>query len=155
MPHAIGAGIFLIEVQQPEDLSILLEWQDYAIDGPADGHLGIGFRAALDATDTRAWTSAQISALVVRGGVSGHTLADSSAEYFRASRVDVSAPTTFAAGFSVLVVLSGTGMVTASAPESQAIPLSAGDTLLLAHALGEFTVDGNLAVLRCQPPETR
>ena len=155
MPHAIGAGIFLVEVQQPEDLSILLEWQDYAIDGPAYGHLGIGFGAALNATDTRAWTSAQISALVVRGGVSDHTLADSSAEYFRASRVDVSAPTKFAAGFSVLVVLSGTGMVTASEPGSQAIPLSAGDTLLVAHALGAFTVDGKLALLRCQPPATR
>jgi mannose-6-phosphate isomerase len=155
MPHAIGSGIFLVEVQQPEDLSILLEWKDYALDGPADGHLGIGFDTALAATDTRAWTSSQINELVVRGGVGQHTLADSSTEFFRASRVDVTAPTEFAAGFSVLVVLSGKG--TLSTPGSQAlpVPLSAGDTVLVAHALGAFSIDGKLAVLRCEPPTAR
>ena len=44
MPHAIGAGVFLVEVQEPEDLSILLEWRDFAIDGPRDGHLGLKIR---------------------------------------------------------------------------------------------------------------
>jgi len=152
LPHAIGAGVFLVEVQQPEDLSILLEWQGYAIDGPADGHLGIGFEAALQATDTRAWSAAELSELVVRGGIGKRTLADSSAEYFRASRFDVMAPTNFGAGFSVLVVLSGSGTLVATDPGSPAIPLSAGDTLVLAHALGAFTIDGELAILRCQPP---
>lgn len=152
MPHAIGAGIFLVEVQQPEDLSILLEWQDYAIDGPTDGHLGIGFEAALKATDVRAWTSAEINELVVRGGVSERTLAGPSAEYFRAARFDVTAPTDFDSGFSVLVVLSGSGTLIASDPGSPTIRLSAGDTLLVAHALGAFTVEGELAFLRCQPP---
>jgi mannose-6-phosphate isomerase len=51
MPHAIGAGVFLVEVQEPEDLSILLEWRDFAIDGPRDGHLGLGFDRALRATN--------------------------------------------------------------------------------------------------------
>lgn len=153
MPHAIGAGIFLVEVQQPEDLSILLEWKDFAIDGPADGHLGIGFEAALAATDTRAWPSAQIQTLVVHGGTHDRTLAESSAEFFRASRVDVSAPTEFAAGFGVVVVLSGNGMLTA--PGSEGFPLAAGDTVLVAHALGAFTIVGELAVLRCEPPLAR
>ncbi|TFD29122.1 class I mannose-6-phosphate isomerase [Cryobacterium sp. TMT2-23] len=152
LPHAIGAGIFLVEVQQPEDLSILLEWQDFAIDGPADGHLGIGFETALQATDIRAWTLGQINELVVRGGANGHTLAASSAEYFRASRVDVTAPTAFDSGFGVLVVLSGKGTLTPSGPGAPRIELSAGDTLLLAYALGSFTLDGELSVLRCQPP---
>jgi len=155
MPHAIGAGIFLVEVQQPEDLSILLEWQDYAIDGPAAGHLGIGFEAALTATDARAWSPAQISELVVRGGTGDQTLAASSTEYFRASRVDVTGATEFAAGFSILVVLSGTGTLTPLEQGSPAISLSVGDTVLVAHELGAFTVDGELAVLRCQPPAPR
>jgi len=152
MPHAIGEGILLVEVQQPEDLSILLEWQDYDIDGPTDGHLGIGFEAALAAVDARAWNSTQIGELVVRGGANERTLAASSQEYFRAARVDVTAPTVLAAGFSVMVVLSGAGSLTPVRPESQAIPLSAGDTVLVAHSLGAFTLDGDLAILRCQPP---
>lgn len=153
MPHAIGAGIFLVEVQQPEDLSILLEWTGFALDGPADGHLGIGVDTALTATDARAWSAAQIAELVVRGGAGQHTLAESSSEFFRASRVDVSAPTEFAAGFSVVVVLSGAGTLTAQG--SPAVPLAAGDTVLVAHALGAFTIDGELSVLRCEPPAAR
>lgn len=150
LPHAIGAGIFLVEVQQPEDLSILIEWQGFALDGPTDGHLGIGFDTALQATDTHAWTPEQLDTLVVRGGKHNQTLAASSAEYFRASRFDIRAPTDFAAGFSVLVVLSGSGtLCTTGAPD---VLLAAGDTLLIAHALGAFTVQGDLAVLRCQPP---
>src|SRR5690606_22960782 len=35
--HAIGADLLLVELQEPEDLSIMLEWQGYPIDGPKDG----------------------------------------------------------------------------------------------------------------------
>src|SRR5262249_38567616 len=46
-PHAIGEGIFLVELQEPTDLSILMEWTGFAIDGERDGHLGLGFEVAL------------------------------------------------------------------------------------------------------------
>jgi mannose-6-phosphate isomerase len=152
LPHAIGEGIFLVEVQQPEDLSILLEWQDFAIDGPADGHLGIGFETALRATDSRAWSAEQIGLLVVRGGVNDRTLAEPAAEFFRATQVEVANRTEFDAGFGVLVVLSGAGTLMASEPGSERVALSAGDTVLIAHALGAFAIEGELVVLRCQPP---
>jgi mannose-6-phosphate isomerase len=51
VPHAIGAGILLVELQEPSDLSILLEWEGFAIDGRRDGHLGLGFPTALRAVD--------------------------------------------------------------------------------------------------------
>ena len=38
-PHAIGEGIFVLELQEPTDLSALLEWNDFAVDGEKDGHL--------------------------------------------------------------------------------------------------------------------
>jgi len=37
LPHAIGAGVFLLELQEPEDLSILLEWKGFNVDGVVDG----------------------------------------------------------------------------------------------------------------------
>ena len=40
VPHAIGAGILLIEVQEPTDFSVLLEWEGFAIDGPTPGTSG-------------------------------------------------------------------------------------------------------------------
>ena len=48
-PHAIDAGIFLLELQEPTDLSALLEWEGFAVDGLKDGHLGLGFDLVLDA----------------------------------------------------------------------------------------------------------
>ena len=45
--HAIGEGAFLVELQEPTDLSILLEWANFAIDGAQLGHLGLGFATAL------------------------------------------------------------------------------------------------------------
>ena len=51
MPHAIGAGIFLVELQEPTDLSVLMEWKGFELDGPKDGHLGLGFDVALSCVD--------------------------------------------------------------------------------------------------------
>ena len=48
-PHCIDADLFLVELQEPTDFSILLEWRGFDIDGRADGHLGLGFDVALDA----------------------------------------------------------------------------------------------------------
>src|SRR6266540_6522524 len=47
LPHAIGEGVFVVELQEPSDLSVLLEWAGFAVDGTRDGHLGLGFDVAL------------------------------------------------------------------------------------------------------------
>ncbi|MGW9402820.1 class I mannose-6-phosphate isomerase [Arthrobacter sp. NPDC055585] len=149
-PHAIGEGIFLVEVQEPEDLSILLEWKDFAIDGPAQGHLGLGFDTALQATDTRALDAGDVDALVVRGGSGSATLAPSSAAYFRAERIDVESSTVLEPGFSILVALDGGGELSTA---EGSWPLSAGDTVLLPFAAGELKLTGTLSAIRCRPPK--
>lgn len=62
--HAIGEGVFLLELQQPEDLSILLEWEGFAIDGAAEGHLGLGFDRALAAVNRGARRVEELAELV-------------------------------------------------------------------------------------------
>lgn len=148
-PHAIGAGIFLVEVQEPEDLSILLEWKNFAIEGPTDGHLGLGFDTALQATDTRALTAADLAALVVRGGTGEGTLAPAAAGYFRAERFDVAGAAVLDAGFSILVVLAGDGTLTTAAGDR---PLTKGDTVLVPFTAGELALQGTLSLVRCRPP---
>src|SRR5437763_359315 len=54
--HFIGEGVLLTELQEPTDLSILLEWDGFAVDGDAEGHLGLGFDVALDALDLTVWS---------------------------------------------------------------------------------------------------
>lgn len=148
-PHAIGAGVFLAEVQEPEDLSILLEWDGFAIDGPNDGHLGLGFDLALRAISSNGMSAEDLNRLVVRQGKESSTLSTDSAQYFRAERIDVSQERSLDAGFSILIVLSGQGeLQSASATTS----LAAGDTILIPYSAGQLSLSGEVSVLRCRPP---
>ena len=131
-------------------MSILLEWKDYALDGPANGHIGIGFDVALAATDTRGWSAAEIEALIVHGGTGEDTLVPAAAEYFRAERHAVDGELALDAGFSTLMILAGEGSLVAGNGSTMAV--KAGDTVLTAHALGELTLTGSLSLLRCRPP---
>ena len=72
-PHAIGAGILVVEAQEPTDFSILLEWTGFDLDGPAEGHLGLGFDTALGAVDVRGHAPDEVDALVGPGAWSGPT----------------------------------------------------------------------------------
>jgi mannose-6-phosphate isomerase len=151
MPHAIGAGIFLVEVQEPEDMSILLEWRDFDVDGASEGHLGLGFEAALGAVDRRGRTEREIEALVVRGAASGPALAAGSERYFRAERHEIAGTIVLDPGFSVLVVLEGGGFLAAG--DGHSSELRRGDTVLVPHSAGELMVNGDVTLLRCRPPQ--
>src|SRR6266542_557071 len=62
LPHAIGPGALIVELQEPTDLSVLLEWKGFDV-GPDSGHLGIGYAAALGCVDRTAWSPARLAAL--------------------------------------------------------------------------------------------
>ena len=155
-PHAIGAGILIVELQEPSDLSILLEWEGFAIDGPAEGHLGLGFDLALEAVDRSAWDAERLARLSTpRSGEDGRpgveVLFPSEADpFFRAERIRP-APSTMPRGFSVLIVTEGDGTLEHA---RGAMPLTRGDTVLVPFAAGECTLSGTMEVLRCMPPAT-
>ena len=50
--HATGAGVFLIEAQEPTDYSVVAEYRGYPID-PDKAHLGRGWDTMLDCFDRR------------------------------------------------------------------------------------------------------
>jgi mannose-6-phosphate isomerase len=143
VPHAIDAGIFIVELQQPTDLSVTLEWQGF-LDDEAGGHLGVGFQTALGCVDRRSWAD-RLDELVhrsARGELFGHP------EFFRAERLAAGAR--LGASFGVLVVLSGTG--TLRTEKAGDVPLTKGATFALPHAAGESMVDGDVVAIRCLPP---
>ncbi|PFG29871.1 class I mannose-6-phosphate isomerase [Paramicrobacterium agarici] len=149
IPHAIGQEVFLIEVQEPEDLSILLEWTGYDLDGPRDGHLGLGFDAALRAVDGSGWSGSAIRHLVVRAG-SRDRLPTTADRFFRADRLEIGVPQNLEPGFSVLICVEGAGRITtANGFSSQ---FAKGDTLAIPHDCGTATLSGDAIVLRCRPP---
>ena len=61
-PHAIGAGILMVEVQEPTDLSVLLEWNGFEL-SEDEGHLGLGWDVALGALDLSVWSPERVAAL--------------------------------------------------------------------------------------------
>lgn len=143
--HAIGAGVLLLELQQPEDLSILLEWEGFAIDGPGLGHLGLGFDLALTAVNTHGRSFDDMRDIVRTAPASGAALPLDADEYFRLDRLPVSGVVTIDAGFSIVVVVRG-------AVEIDGEHLSAGSTLLVPASAGELRALGDGELLIARPP---
>ena len=152
LPHAIGEGALLVEVQEPTDLSILLEWRDFRLDGERDGHLGLGFGIALDAVDRSEWNADRLAGLVGRGSRrTGSLLPVMADPYFRVERIEVDGRVRLDAGYSIVVATEGRGTLTGTA-EAEPLDLAAGATVLVPHAAGELEVTGRLELLRCRPP---
>ena len=149
--HAIDAGIFVLELQEPTDLSALLEWEGFAVDGIKDGHLGLGFETVTDALMLEPLADAEFESLITHNVFSGGALRSvlplKSDGYFRAHL----APGTgdFPAGFAVALVLDGSGSITfASAPE---MAITKGDAVVIPYSAGAFTFAGANAII-CRPP---
>lgn len=154
MLHAIGEGILLVEVQEPEDLSILLEWRDFQIDGREHGHLGLGFEKAITAVTTGVLEDAELQKLVTRAmwRNSSNLLPAAALEYFRMDRFEQSA--TLDASFQLVVVLKGEVDVSLQNGNGEKTTLKTGSTTLIKHADGQasFTTDGEAAFVVIRPP---
>lgn len=150
LPHAIGAGAFVVELQEPTDLSILVEWAGFAIDGSRLGHLGLGFDLALRAVDRRAWDRSEVEALRGARAATVGSLLPAAADFFRVERSR--GTTRLDPGFAVLVVTGGSGTVRSL---DGVVRLHRGQTWLVPHAAGPLELAGEVEVLCCRPPEGR
>jgi len=149
--HAIDAGIFVLELQEPTDLSALLEWEGFAVDGIKDGHLGLGFETVTDALMLDPLSDSEFDSLITHNVFSGGALRSvlplKSDGYFRAHLAPGSGE--FPAGFAVALVLDGSGAISfANAPE---MAISKGDAVVIPHSAGTFTFSGANAIV-CRPP---
>ena len=149
--HAIDSGIFVLELQEPTDLSALLEWEGFAVDGIKDGHLGLGFETVTDALMLDPLSDSEFDSLVMRNVFSGGALRSilpiKADGYFRAHLAPGIGD--FEAGFAIALVLDGAGEISfASAPTIQ---ITKGDALVIPYAAGAYSISGaNVIVSR--PP---
>ncbi|MFF0148918.1 mannose-6-phosphate isomerase [Amycolatopsis sulphurea] len=154
LPHAIGEGVFVVELQQPTDFSLTLEWRDFLV-SPEKGHLGIGFDTALETLDTSGWDAERLKTIVKHtaddGAESVDLLADGSDAFFRADRIQLTGGA-FALdpSFAVLVVMDGEG--TLHTEHGSEFPLAKGDTYVVPFGAGQAEVSGAVTVIRCRPP---
>jgi mannose-6-phosphate isomerase len=133
--HAIGEGVVLVEVQQPEDLSILLEWHGFELDGRADGHLDIGFDIALTAVETAARDP--------RSLIAAHLASD---EFFRLDSFTGAFSAELAAAYSVVAIADGHATL-------GSLSLRRGATVLIPHSAGALTLEGAGTALVIRPPK--
>ncbi len=141
--HAIGAGILLLELQEPTDLSVLVEWKPFGVEGGAE-HLELGWDTALQAVDLE---PAGIAALTA-GGDAENLLPAAADPYFRAERVRGGGE--LGPSFAVLVVTGGEGALRSS--DGDELELRRGTTALVPYGAGATTLTGDVEALRCLPP---
>lgn len=152
--HAIGAGILLVEVQEPTDLSLLVEHTGFA--APEDAFLGLSAADALTAVDRSAWGADRVAELVRHVPLDSRAadpvllLPGEAEEFFRA---DLLAPAPGSAvavepGFAVTVVVRGDGRLAGEAGETA---VTAGDVLAVPYAAGPWTLAGAVTAVLCRP----
>jgi mannose-6-phosphate isomerase len=155
LPHCIDAGLLVLELQEPTDLSILLEWAGFAIDGPQQGHLGLGFDLAYQALRYDALADAELDRLVVGGdqlpAAELASLLPAAADpFFRAHKLrSGQASAAVEPGFSVVLVTGGTGHLVTGADR---LEVWRGNAVVVPWRAGEWHLAGEVEAVVCRPP---
>jgi mannose-6-phosphate isomerase len=145
-PHAIGQGSLIVELQEPTDLSILLEWDGFGIEDEDEATLGLGWDAALAGV-----------AGAFRGprtdGPVAPLLPAAADPFFRADRITArpGVPAELSRGFAILVFTAGAG--TLSSEGGDPLEVRRGDTVLVPHAAGAYRLEGDAEAISSRPPE--
>jgi mannose-6-phosphate isomerase len=155
-PHAIGEGVFVLELQEPTDLSVMLEHRRFGLE-EAHAFLGLTVPRALESVDRGPLTADGLAALRRRWvdvtGV-GHALPEQASEFFRAEVLQASAesPASAPAAFAVTVVVAGAGALVTGTDAPHATEVARGDVLLVPCGAGDVRLEGDVTVIRCMPP---
>jgi mannose-6-phosphate isomerase len=148
--HAIGEGLLIVELQEPTDMSVMLEWEGHGIDGEADATLGLGWDVALECVERAARDPRGLAGPAPDGAVA-RLLPAAADPFFRALRLrSALGPVRLEPGFAVLVALDGAGSLHPQAGEP--VQVERGATVVVPHAAGAVEVSGDLEALACLPP---
>lgn len=155
VPHVIGEGIFMVEVQEPSDLSILLEWVGFATVDPVMALMGLDIDTALEAVRRTPVSAAEVEHWVTRAA-DDHQRVNAllpleADRFFQLTLLSSSyRGCSEVTGFRVLVMTSGEGSL---AWANGTISTKSGDVWILPAKIGpiELIGDGLCAVLAAGP----
>lgn len=157
--HATGAGVLLVEAQEPTDYSILAEYKGYPIDAEA-AHMHKGWDTMLDIIDRGRVDADALAALCpspvrvagneTEGWYEDDVWGPQSDPYFKAFRlvVDGSVAWPHAGVYSVVIVTEGAGVAETAHGR---LDLAAGDTVAILGATAPLTISGDLELLVSTP----
>jgi mannose-6-phosphate isomerase len=143
--HAIGEGLLIVELQEPSDMSVMLEWDGFGIEDEDEATLGLGWELALACVEHGARDAAALRGPRGDGAVA-ELLPPAAHPFFSAQRIaPAGGAAQLPAGFAVVIVLEGGGSIAGLA-------VSRGDAVLVPHAAGTVTAEGELVAIACRPP---
>lgn len=158
VPHAIGPGILLTELQEPTSFSVLAEYAQFGLD-ESEATLGLGWERALECFDYTVYDANALGDLKPapspvdrqHGGQVEALFPPAAAEFFQAHRAQASGRLPLGApGFRVFVFERGSGTLDW---DGGAASVRAGETWVVPHGAGPLTLDGEIDALVCLPPE--
>lgn len=161
VPHAIGAGVFMVEVQEPSDFSIVAEWRGFPID-PADAALRREWSEMVNAFDLEPMSAERLESLRQPAPASADPvqplLPPQVERFFRAwrLRIDGTLAWPLPPAWTVVVVVGGTGMAHGA---GRSLALRRGVTFgVPTQAAAHLQLEGQgLELIACQggtqPPE--
>ena len=139
-PHAIGEGVLVVELQEPSDLSILLEWKGFA-SGEAEASLGLGWDVALRCVDRSGTDPDRLR---------GRRLPAEANRFFRAERIEASPSAELDRGFVILIFTEGAAEL--HCEDGEPLRVGRGDALLVPWSAGTCRLEGEAAAVACRPP---
>ena len=155
LPHAIGPGIMLTELQEPTSFSVLAEHGPFGVSENA-ATLGLGWNVALSCFDLGGYAGRLDELLPdpavrrVPGGTVEELFPAPAAEFFRALRVSCDDEVRLdEPSFAVVIVTAGRGRLTWPGGE---LPAAAGDTYVVPFGAGAVGFGGAMQALVCLPP---
>lgn len=164
VPHAIGSGIFMLEIQEPSDLTVYAEAAapHASVDDPGN-HLGLGWERALELFDYEGASYQQNlagrllkpQAIAGSAGVQEIVMGECAAPYFGMTKLVIRDRAEMKCGtYAIAVVAEGGGSLEAA---GQRWAINAGDAMFCPAILGDIIIKADqkhapLTILCCRPP---
>lgn len=161
VPHAIGPGITMVEIQEPTDYVVRCEYAHGGLALPESARtMGLGLDRVLDLFDYTAYPAAEVkkrfgprpnSISETSMGMEVALLAAPQTDRLEVRRIEVDGRFRIAEEdrFSILIVLAGSGRLLT---DEQFTPLQPWTRIFLPASLRVVAVEGTLTLARCLPP---
>lgn len=148
--HALCSGVVVAEIQQNSDTTYrLYDYNRPGLDGkPRELHIE-------ESLEVIAYEGAGAAYVDTSKMKAGEWLTIAQSPYFKVDKgvIEASAKlTTSADSFEIIVVAEGTGSIAWGTDQQQAQQIKAGECFLLPATLGDYTLSGDLTVLRSVVP---